>query len=816
MPGFLGGSTGGSSGTGGEILFPKEFIDPVTKLRISQPENLIDTDFEYGLQPTKWETVELINNTPSFFSKSGDTTIPNIVSIATNNGTREITVITATEHGLAVGIPINVTGTKSVTADGSYIINSIPNQTTFTYLCKDNQIGNNAIEDLYSSIITGEFFQGSQIRIADAEGITTNGEAISTLTVKTDSTHGFGLGTPFYFLNLNSTISQEFEASNTAAKSFDSSNSATAQTFDGSNTLSTFNIDWSNSATVGGVVSTISSVNTANDTITVTHTTETFANQPIGTPLYYSLTTPASEGFFNTNPRGVVFLKTTDALNNPALSSTFQVSATPDGSAIDLVSSMQGTFQLANQARTFAGNNIDPASQTAVTLFSDAPKEFDGANATGKIGNVTSYGNPNVILLTNSTGAENGFSWIVGQQLRYSTSGSAATGLTNNTTYYIKTISVLSQASPGLVNITIATSPTASAIANISGGTGTQTFTAIGVSIDRNTFFIESNGFAQGDMLKYSYPAGGNFTAGGDTADYYWVEQVLDSHNFTVSRTKGGALINDGSTAQRAAVSSLELKNTSNQYGLGLATGWYWLTLGGTATQYWVDMDYLGGGWMCVGSNYYGSGGLSDNGNFSTMTFAKTATTLNSITKTSNAAYGSGTPANQSFWVSLATWQANATLNASVGGTRQVVYYVANTYRRLGETGNHTQRARWNWTGWNGSYGWTGASGFTQEVGSITPGLWGYHINGNSGGTFNFSTIDADNDQYGAGQCSAFYTNAPWWYGGCWDGNFWGGGGQAGQGYLNAPYWTGSSQSQGDRNGSGAQSFHDYGAIYVR
>jgi hypothetical protein len=122
MPGFLGGSGGSSSGSS-EMRFPKEFIDPVTKLRVSQPETLIDTDFEYGLQPTKWETVELINNTPSFFSKSGDTTIPNLVSITTNGGTREITVVTALDHGLAVGIPIQVTGTKSITADGSYIIN---------------------------------------------------------------------------------------------------------------------------------------------------------------------------------------------------------------------------------------------------------------------------------------------------------------------------------------------------------------------------------------------------------------------------------------------------------------------------------------------------------------------------------------------------------------------------------------------------------------------------------------------------------------------------------------------------------------------
>jgi len=64
MPGFLGGTSSGGGGTGGEISFPREFIDPVTKLRVSEPSNLIDTDFEYGLQPTKWETLELINNTP--------------------------------------------------------------------------------------------------------------------------------------------------------------------------------------------------------------------------------------------------------------------------------------------------------------------------------------------------------------------------------------------------------------------------------------------------------------------------------------------------------------------------------------------------------------------------------------------------------------------------------------------------------------------------------------------------------------------------------------------------------------------------------
>ena len=54
-----------------EIDFKDSFYDPVNKLRISNPENLIDTDFEYGLQSSKWETLELVNNYPSYHSTTG-------------------------------------------------------------------------------------------------------------------------------------------------------------------------------------------------------------------------------------------------------------------------------------------------------------------------------------------------------------------------------------------------------------------------------------------------------------------------------------------------------------------------------------------------------------------------------------------------------------------------------------------------------------------------------------------------------------------------------------------------------------------------
>ena len=535
MPGFLGGSSG-SSGSGGEISFPKEFVDPVTKLRISQPENLIDTDFEYGLQPTKWETVELINNTPSFFSKSGDTTIPGIRSITTNAGTREITVTTDFDHLLSSGIPISVTGTKSVTADGAYIINSIPNTTTFTYLCKSNQEFTSSIEDLYSSIITGEFFQGSQLRISDAAGIITNDAATSVLTVTTESSHGFKVNTPFYFLNLNSTISQDFPATNLTAKSFDSTNSATAQTFDGSNTLSSVNIDWSNSGVVGGTTSNISSVSTVNNTITVAHGIENFVGKVVGTPLYYSVSGGA--GYFVDNPRGVVFLKTNNTLG--AGTSTFQVSAIPNGDAIAITANIAGTFQLSNQSRTFAGNNVNDLTQTSIDVIKGTPQIFDGSNTDGLVATVTGYSGSNVTV-SSATVLE----WYTGAMVQYNSStnqppiSSPASLFTNNATFWID--SFFRQGVTNLYTFTLKPLPNGSVITSISGGGGTQTFKTIGVSIDKDIFHVKDCGFVRNDMIEYEYPVGGRFgvVSVDQEKEFYFVQTIYDAHNFTLNQTTG-------------------------------------------------------------------------------------------------------------------------------------------------------------------------------------------------------------------------------------------------------------------------------------
>ena len=583
MPGFLGGSSG-SSGSGGEISFPKEFIDPVTKLRVSEPENLIDTDFEYGLQPTKWETVELINNTPSFFSKSGDTTIPNISSMTTITGSREVTVRTSLDHGLAVGTPINVSGTKAITADGSYIINSIPNARTFTYLAKETQPITQNIEDLYTAIVTGEFFQGSQIKISDARGVETDGLPVSILTVQTDSPHGFGPNTPLYFLNLNSTITQEFDSTNTEAKSFDASNNVTARTFDGSNTSSQVVQNFNNTyaSSPESIASSVSGVDTVNNTITVSHSTENFFGKNIGQPIRYAVT--AADGYFLTNPRGVVFLKSDTQLGTT--SSTFQVSAVPNGDVISITSNISGSFQLADLVANFAGNNLDTINQTSVTLFKGTQFEFDGDNSAGSTFTVQSISGLGNIQMTQNT------NWSAGQMVLYSSTGAAASGLTNNTTYWV----VALNAQTNIINIS--DSPGGNVLGSISGGSGTQTFQAISVSLDRDVIAIPGHNFEEADLVKYDYPVGGKLTVTGtgSTNDYFFVERVYDSTHITLGRTKGFLL--DGSTQARAATSAQAIKLVNP----AATDGAYWIKPAGSSTAYltYCNFSLENGGWTQI------------------------------------------------------------------------------------------------------------------------------------------------------------------------------------------------------------------------
>jgi len=60
--------------------------DAVERLRVANPTSLIDADFEYGLQQTKWQSLFTNNDNPSIYEIPGSDTYPNIASYLTFTG----------------------------------------------------------------------------------------------------------------------------------------------------------------------------------------------------------------------------------------------------------------------------------------------------------------------------------------------------------------------------------------------------------------------------------------------------------------------------------------------------------------------------------------------------------------------------------------------------------------------------------------------------------------------------------------------------------------------------------------------------------
>lgn len=137
-----------------QIVPSEEMQDAVGKLKVSNPQALIDTDFEYGPQSSKWESISLVNNRPATYGYNYQNL--NISNVATSTaGTRTITVTVNTQtatltavsgnastyiatyttsaaHNFSVGQYVTVTGASvagyNVTAAP---IIAIPSATTF-------------------------------------------------------------------------------------------------------------------------------------------------------------------------------------------------------------------------------------------------------------------------------------------------------------------------------------------------------------------------------------------------------------------------------------------------------------------------------------------------------------------------------------------------------------------------------------------------------------------------------------------------------------------------------------------------------------
>ncbi len=173
-----------------EKFSPSEaFQDPVNKIRVSTPQALIDTDFEYGTQITKWENLAMINNRPFAFPSS--TSIVGISGISLPNNSRTVTV-TVASGAPPVGTPITVQDTYLNIANGNFVVETSTSGTSFTYTARATNT--TSVTSIFDSNKTG-IFSGTTYTSAAIGGAPTFGwTSGTTISVTTTIPHGLAIG----------------------------------------------------------------------------------------------------------------------------------------------------------------------------------------------------------------------------------------------------------------------------------------------------------------------------------------------------------------------------------------------------------------------------------------------------------------------------------------------------------------------------------------------------------------------------------------------------------------------------------------------
>ena len=185
-----------------KVTFDDTFIDGAQKLRTSTPQSLMDTDFEYSVQPSKWEALFLANGYPSFFAKGSGGNSFDVVSVI-GDGVRPrstITITTALPHGLSVGQIVSVQETLNYLAEGTSLVQNVPTTTTFQYTARGVVSGDIASGTL-TSVYGGDIFDGAHIpggnfpiggtnTLNRWRATTDGGAPISTVTAIFDQPHG--------------------------------------------------------------------------------------------------------------------------------------------------------------------------------------------------------------------------------------------------------------------------------------------------------------------------------------------------------------------------------------------------------------------------------------------------------------------------------------------------------------------------------------------------------------------------------------------------------------------------------------------------
>ena len=182
-----------------EAFTPAESqLDPTNKLRVTTPQALIDTDFEYGTQQSKWENLAMIDNRPFAAASAAPIGVVYDVQMATSS--RTVYVYLASTSALpSVGTAVTIQDTYLSIANGNFIVEStgagsggFSGYNYFTYTGRAVNITsiNSLFDPNKTAVYIGSLYTNAQIGSAPSS-VTYSGNVV---TVVTTVPHGLSLG----------------------------------------------------------------------------------------------------------------------------------------------------------------------------------------------------------------------------------------------------------------------------------------------------------------------------------------------------------------------------------------------------------------------------------------------------------------------------------------------------------------------------------------------------------------------------------------------------------------------------------------------
>ena len=170
--------------------------DAIERMRVSLGQSVIDADFEYGLQSTKWQNYQEVRKTPSFYEIPGTDLV--VTNVTTDAGVVSVITVVTSSTLPTVGSVISINGlaNSAKTADraeGFFLVTGTGSG-TFTFTAKGQISPAGSILTSYAVVRRGGIFTNGNAKLQIASVSQT--QSPDKVTVTTTTTHGLVASTP--------------------------------------------------------------------------------------------------------------------------------------------------------------------------------------------------------------------------------------------------------------------------------------------------------------------------------------------------------------------------------------------------------------------------------------------------------------------------------------------------------------------------------------------------------------------------------------------------------------------------------------------